>query len=362
MLSKHRIYPNREWFDISKETAIEVINLAQLILDQAIPYSENLTKHNVHDRVKAILDEACEDKAPPAPVVEAPFENKYDIQNKALQGIKDAVVINAPPPTKVNNPKNYAAFIQECCELDPEYFCIKADIHGAHKLWARSQEANLKASLFKYLEGKFTSAKRYYADVNATLAIYHGIRPKAMFLPAAVDEITQFINDRCKVGHIYRISNKAICAEFEDWKRQQGLQEYSLDKESKAKLMSYLNLHYFPCTVHLSVSNLPDMKHNNNSHGVWGITLKNDNANTGIKLAHSLKKTVVAVNVKTNEIKHRFDSLSDAARFLEVGPSMISNDIKWGRVRSGLYLRYIDKDGNMIVPRGHNPVQNDDDP
>jgi len=78
-----------------------------------------------------------------------------------------------------------------------------------------------------------------------------------------------------------------------------------------------VNVHYFPSSnVYLKVSNLPDVNHNTNANGLWGITLKNDNSNVGIKLAHSLKKRVVALDAETNEVKHQFDSLSEAARFL----------------------------------------------
>ena len=91
------------------------------------------------------------------------------------------------------------------------------------------------------------------------------------------------------------------------------------------------------------------MMHNTNSHGVWGITLKNDDTKTGIKLSHKLKKRVVAIDVFTNQVVDTFDSLVNAAKHYNVSPSYISTDIKFGRVRQNRIFRFIKVDGTIVV-------------
>jgi hypothetical protein len=99
----------------------------------------------------------------------------------------------------------------------------------------------------------------------------------------------------------------------------------------------------------LNVAKLPDMTHNTNSHGVWGITLKNDTSNTGIKLSHKLKKRIVAIDVHTNQVVNTFDSLVSAAKYHNVSPSYISTDIKFGRIRQDRIFRFIKEDGTIVV-------------
>jgi phage anti-repressor protein len=356
MLAKHRTHKFREWFQISKDTATEVINIAQLVLDEIIPISEHLRQHNVYEKFKTIIDAIKQDPATFECEVQQPeqqeYKSKYDKQNEALaqqnqtisENIKNAVV----PELQIKLPLDFKRFIAEQCELDPSYTCLNAELYGSHKLWSGNQSSTIKVALIKYLKENYTSKKIFYQEVNATLATYIGIRPKPLTIPPGHDELTRFVNERCKLGYTFRCNYHTLFDEFTNWKREYS-SEYVMDKPTKKKIQDFLNEHLFAAHVYLNVSNLPYMAHNTSTHGVWGITLKTDQSNTGIKLSHKLKKRIVVIDITTNQIVYTFDSLVSAARHFNVNASYISTDIKFGRIRQNYVFRFIKDDGTIIV-------------
>lgn len=353
MTEKHRIHKNREWFAINKDVAKEIIDIAHLVLDDLIPICEHLAKHDVFKKFKAVIDELkLFENIPKPDVVEIPFKNKYDIQNEALDKLKDdAKKIDhiVVPTLKMVNPLDFASFIEERCEVDPAYSCLKVDLYGAHKLWSRNESASTKKAMFEYMSTHFGSSRLFFPEHNSVLATFTGVRPKPMTLPPCSSEIGTFIAERCKVGYTYRCNYKSIFGEFENWKRKE-LPDYVIDKATKKQLQTYLNIAFLPSHVYLKVSNLPDMPHNTSSHGVWGLTLNNDQSHTGLKISHSLKKKIIAIDVTTNLVVNTFNSGTEASKFFAVGASAISTDIKFNRIRNNCYLRFVNPDGELVGP------------
>jgi phage anti-repressor protein len=354
MLAKHRTHKFREWFQVKTETAKEIINIAQLLLDEVIPISELLAKHKVYDQFKEIIDAVKDDpvcEPEPEPTPEPEYKNKYDIQNEAIAKIEETIqqnISNAEiPPLTIKIPQDFDRFIAEQCEVDPVFQCLNAELYGAHKIWCGNQSISVKSALVKYMAAKFTSKKIFYPEHNATLATFVGVRPKPFTIPPPTDEITTFIHERCKLGYTYRCNYITIYEEFEKWKKE-SLVHYSIDKSTKKKIQALLHEHFFSTNVYLNVAKLPDMMHNN-SHGVWGITLKSDNSHTGIKLSHKLKKRIVSIDIHTNQVVDTFDSLVSAAKHHNVSASYISTDIKFGRIRQNRVFRFIKDDGTILV-------------
>jgi MSV199 domain/T5orf172 domain len=365
MLAKHRPHKFREWFQVNLVTATEIINIAQLVLDDIIPISELLAQHKVYDKFKAIVEsiksadpETYEavSSAPQEPIVV--YKNKYEKQNEAFAQNKEQLTTNiatandALPPLNIRLPLDFARFVSEQCEVGDDYKCLNVEIYGAHKLWSQNHLSSTKSALVKYMAGNYTSKKIFYPDLNATLATFIGLRPKPLSIPEGTDEITAFINDRCKLGYTYRCNYNTLFSEFKIWKSE-SIPSYELDTATKTKLRDFVNDKFLASHVYLNVSNLPDMEHNTSTHGVWGITLKNDNSNTGIKLSHKLKKRVVAIDIATNQIVQTFDSVT----------STISTAIRFERIHHNCIFRFMKEDGTLVVRQRYqantNPVSQD---
>lgn len=347
ILNNQRLITGREWFNVSVELAIEIIDLVQLLLDELPIYSESLLELKPAHLIKDLLTKIKsnpEDKSETLSSNED-FKNVYDIFNNKNKDTSTLPLI--PPHIIAKNPLDFDTFIKESCELwspelgvlEKDFYCLSAELRGCHKLWSRNAENATNKAFTNYMK-QFKSGLKQFPEYNAKLSVYIGIKPKPLEFNCDNIEFSQFVNERCKIGYVYRVAYRSIFAEFENWKKI-NIQDYSISMETRHTIQNLLNTNFYPCGVHLSDDFSKITGVGTNSNGVYGITLKSDTTNVGIKLAPSLKKKVIQVDLVTKEIKQSFNSVSDAAKALQVCPSVISTDIKYNRVRQNCLLQFL---------------------
>lgn len=345
MLDKYRVLNTREWFDIPFDVTKKVVDSAQIFLDSFI---DTICDVDLLTPLQSLADTVNSDILPEN---EHKQKNMYDILEEKKQQEKEEAIQKIDLATiNVEDPLNFDKFVQDCCEVgdDDSFVALKADLHGAHKLWSRNAEAGTKKSLFEYLEGRFKADKKFFAEYNAVLAVYHGVKLKPYEFkpqdPLNPTEIERYIMANCKVGFTYRVPFRAVFDDFEAWKAI-NQPHYKIDNKTKDTIRDYLSVHFFPKGVYLS-EQLRDIDGGKtNGFGVWGITLKNDNSKTGVKLANKLKKTVVQVDIVTKQITATYESVMATARAYNVTPSFISTDIKFKRIRNNSVFMFL-KDYN----------------
>ena len=341
MLDKYRVYPEQEWFQVNDKIGIQVVNIAHLLMDKIIPYVDLLETNDIFNKLTEVFNPI---KIPDINQVAATFENIYEKISNEIDNKKKNEVVKTQEIT-VNKPLDFESFVKDACEIG-EYTCLKVDIYGAHKMWSRNQEKATKDSLFKYFSSNYESGTKYYEEHNAKLAVFKGIKPKDFVFepsnPTNPTEIDRFVIDRCKVGYTYRTSHSTLYEEFENFK-QEFTSEYIIDSETKNRIRDYFNSKFFPTVVYLNEGQAESSKLSNNAHGVWGITMKNDDTNVGIKISHALKKQVVQISCETKKIVKTWDSLTSAAKSFNLSPSSISTDIRFKRVRNNCVLQYVEK-------------------
>ena len=371
LLDKHRVHKNQEWFKIDQELSKQIIDISQLFLDEFIPYTDLFVKYNVYDKFKQILDDIKENEN----VIEAKkdefnytnvYQKKTDIinvnKNKEKEKLNELV---DKMDIKVNNPLDFDQFIKDCCQVGDNLECIKMDLYGAHKIWSRNAESGTKAALQEYMNRNYKSKKRFFEIYNSTLLVFIGIKPKdfvfiektnemelknyypkSQLLSKNKIEYERFIIERCKVGFTFRTSYQNIYDEFINWKGE----SFTLNNKERTNFRDYLNTMFFPNHVYLKDSNEKnDIQ--GNSHGVWGITLLNDLTNTGLNISSNTQKKVVQIDITTKKIINTWDSATQASKALGVGPSVISTDIKFERIRQNSVLKYVDKENKEIKVR-----------
>ena len=158
------------------------------------------------------------------------------------------------------------------------------------------------------------------------MAIYKGIKLRELKYKATIppSKIDLFVQKCCKIGPIYRIDGKSLelaYAEFDGKK----VSKIELDE-----LREYIGEQFLPgCWYQGDIA----------LNGFWGITLKNDDSKTGLKISTALRKQVICTNLETKEVQ-TFDSLVETAKHFNAGPSAISTDIKYKRIRNGHLLTY----------------------
>jgi len=352
ILDKFRVHPKREWFDITLDIAITTIEAAQIFLDGFIPYADALTKCKLVERLNNALNIAKEESTEsPSVQIQAeptPYKNMYtqitekETEQKEISRVLAQHNINNYGK-RANNPNDFDNFIQECCELHDDYFCLKAELYGCHKLWSRCAEKTTRDSLYEYCTNRFKSGKRYFPDFNAYLAVYYGVRPHDFKFtydnPESPNVIEKFITERCKVGYFHRSCFNAFFKEYEDWYKSHA-PDFTVTLAEKRKLQEYLARKFFPSHVYLSTKCVDYDSGGSNRHGVWGITINSDNTGVGVKLSDKLRKRVCQVNVETNTIVNVFESVQDAGVAVGIGAPSMSSLIRFQKARSGFVYKF----------------------
>lgn len=312
-------------------------------MDSFIPYADKLYEYNMFSTISAAFEQITGKLEKIEEKKEEEYINRFDKQNKIIEEKKSEVNID----TQTINPLNFQKFISERCEEGPEYFCIKAELYGSHRIWSRNTDKSTKDAIYKYCNEKLVSGKKYIDEHDATLAVFHGLRLKPFVLTpinhAFMTETERFISDRCKIGYTHRINYKSINDEFVDWKRE-TINDYKMDSQTKNNLKDILNTLFVPlANVFLSNNFVPELPTNTGSQGIWGVTLKNDNTKTGIKLAPSLRKKVYQIDVKSKEVIDTFDSLTAASKSIGIATSTLSTFIRFKKIKNNCIFMYEDK-------------------
>lgn len=360
ILDKKRVLKFREWFDITFDVAKQVVDSCQFFLDELMSRVEDFPDISFCENLMNLVD-ATQLSIEPKPAENNKILTKKELQPKDIyvfheQQKKAEIdnIINTVAKDIKNedmiNPLDFARFIQEACEIDNDIMCLKADMYGAHKLWSRNAENGTKRKVFEYFEKNYKPDKVYFDEHQAKLAVWRGVRPKPMtFVPKNINNPTifeKFVLERCKLGYTHRSTFKCFFNDYEEWfkKTKPG---YTMTIDDRRNLQQYLSETFFPSSVFVSndLKKLPGG--GANCHGIWGVTLKTDNTNTGIKLSNKLRKRIVSVDVATKQIVKVYQSGVEAARDLNIIGSNVSQLIKFKRVRDGLLLRFVE-DGDDI--------------
>ncbi len=326
ILDKHRIINRREWFNIDYDSAVQTIDAVVCFLDDFVDVSEQFGIMKIADILKNHLNEYKMKEIEETEVMTEVITAGDNVVKKIPEHEKILDIIS-----KNNNPLDYDKFIEDNCIIGEEFFCIKKEVYGQFKLWSRTNNQDSKEVVRTYFENNFKSGKHFFEEYNSTLAVYKGFKLKPFIFKTIDHKLSNFIEKIFIFGPIYRVDTKTIETEYSKYIKRE------LTIFDKNELREYLSINFYPSCVYLSDNNKKE-----SLYGYWGLKMKDNINNIGLKIADSLKKQIFCINIKTKEIEHTFDSVTSAGRFFGVHPSNISTDIRYNRIRNG-YILYHEK-------------------
>ncbi len=293
ILDKYRIISNREWFNVDLG-----------IIKKVVTDSVNLHDNNNY----------------------TPFIQKTNILTETHVIPSKRIACIPEEIETINNPLDYNKFIENCCEVDESYVCIKNELYGMYKFWSRCNNEETTENARVYFEKTFKIGKQYFEEYDkSTLAIYKGIRLKKIeyISSSPPNNFDKFMVENFIFGPIHRIDSKTLEKAYEEYlgKKISGNELFELKE--------YIGRKFFPSMIHLGEKG--------QLNGYWGLKLKNDVSNIGLKVGKALRKEIICTNIETLEVS-TFDSLVEAATYFGVKASTISVDVKYKRIRNGCYL------------------------
>jgi hypothetical protein len=241
-------------------------------------------------------------------------------ESNEINEVKESSEVKESNKKLIQNKVDIQQFINERCESGDAYYCIKKEIPAAYKIWSKSNNKYNLKSVQNYFDSNFKKGKKFFENYNnSTLSVYNGIRLK----PVEINENNKhakFLSEHCKFGPLNRVDTKTIIENYKKYRKQ----NISLNEISEFK--KYLNNHEYIFNNYVAL----------NTHhidGYWGIQLKENDVNYGVKVSKSRRKNVVCRN-ENGEILE-FESLTLASRHFNIGIPEITLDIKLNRVRNG---------------------------
>jgi len=319
MLDKHRIQNNKEWFEISDELAIYIIDLVCDFLDGYIGYSEELINLQVKEHLSVSLNKVKE----MTNNQNSNTNNTNSTTNNEIQNTENETttskrkkvkqIIEQKDELKVHFDK----FVKEFCELGDDKKCIALDILGAYRIWNRKTDPFTRQNLTTYLKNNFDLKHEFSSEYNTKFHYYTGIKPKDFIIKReSADRLPyyeEFVLSECKFDYTYRTTKVILFNEFKEWVSKK-YPDYIFSKEEQIHMESYLNRTFLNCRkVHI----------NGGTNGYYGVQLKSDK-NEVVGMVLSKRKKVYKINTITNEVIETYDSLYIAAQHLKMDEKKLS--------------------------------------
>ena len=326
ILDQYRIDLKREWFKVSFEIAKEALDCAQLFLDGLVDKCDTIHSKNLFEQFNTIIQELDETPRVMNELLEeSEDESDEEEEEEFVPNIKGS-----------NEPLDFDKFIDECCEKGDKLTVFSVDVFGAHRLWGRCCSKPTKDAFYKYLIEKYKRAKIFDPKTQSTLASYRGIslKPITYLKDNPPSDIDSFIEEKCSIGYSLRVSTKNICAAFEKWKNETSDPDYKMCTIEKKRIDGAFSTKFVPACVFTGKQG---------DYGYFCVELKDAPSTVGLKLAPTMKKPVIKIDMRTNQIVERYDSLTAAAKVIGKSPCYVSVDIRFKKPTGNFIYQFAEK-------------------
>jgi hypothetical protein len=207
ILDKYRIQNNKEWFDISQELAIYIVDVACTFVDSFIGFSDNLLLSGLKESLEISLHKLQ---------TICPDEKQIDtlVHNKVKEEIVHQEDVQAN--------EKYNRFLIECCELDVTFETHPYDLIGGYILWDKKRISRPERLNFNtFMKNKFRLSCVYVEAFDTNLYLHKGVKLKDFtYKPLDPNNITyfdEFFNENCHTGYTFKISCNEFYSEYGKW-------------------------------------------------------------------------------------------------------------------------------------------------
>jgi len=308
MLDKYREENNKEYFEIKDDLAIYTIDIVCDFMDKFINYSEELPNSNIKENLNISLEL---------------ISNKSKENKKPIQTTIELLKLKIPDINYNKNPIDFQKFIDECCELNEEYYTSPFDLLGCYRLWSRGEMTNKTKHLFSdYMKEKFQFKDKFIAEYGSRFCVYLGIRPKLLEFKLNNQNILtkyeEFFIDKCHTGYSFRIRYSTFIDTYKEWLKN-TYPNINYTKDDEIEIKAYFNKKFL-----LSRINMDGAR---GVAGLWGFQLKTDKyPKYGFQTR--LRKVVYMIDLESKTLINTYESLLDSSDKIKISNRTLSDYIK----------------------------------
>jgi prophage antirepressor-like protein len=234
---------------------------------------------------------------------------------------------------KRNNPIEFKNFIDECCEVGDNLYTIISDIKTAYKIWSKNSLTPIFEKFTEYMSENFVDT-RIIID-NQRRHVYKGLKLKPLTYTNTTSnfDFEEFINSKCEVNHLYRISYYDFYYFFTEWKKETD-PTFKLNKYDKLSIQEILELQFVKARILHSVKSKTK-----NLCGIMGIGLKENNF--GLIEKKRQNKMVGEFDIETDELLNEYESIYSCSDILDIPFSTFGTYIRNKTVIEGKYYKLL---------------------
>jgi phage anti-repressor protein len=313
ILDKFREERNKEWFDISEELTVYVIDTICDFLDMFINCSEKLPEL----QIKEFLNEL------PIPKFDSTFQSTTE------ETYIPEIVYN-------ENMKNYDLFIEEFCERNENSETLPYELTSAYRIWSKCVLTNEDRREFKaYLTNNFTIQDKYYHKTGLRHKMVMNIKLKKLqFIPDDMESLTnyeKYCMESCSVDYMYKINISEFIYNYTIWMQENGFPNFTIKSREIQEIKDYFK-----------------RKMTFDNGKIYGLQLITDKI-PNYKLRDLNKIYMINEN---KDIVHTYNGLAEASEILKLEIKQISDIIRYTKV-----MEYENEKMIMVYEKGDNLIK-----
>ena len=223
-------------------------------------------------------------------------------------------------------PLNFARFLEECCETDPDSKACWLELGSRCRLFFRSTQP-FKEQLAAFLKDRGHKETHIYDESTRTnFAAYTGLKMKPLppfQITESSSEIERFVYDTCTPNATGRITCKDLESAYETWKQDK------LTKETKKLMNDFFNTNFLGSIVHDGTRT---------RFGFYGVSLKGQE-HVGLKMKNKNRHVVEQLDAETMTLVKTYDSITHAAAEMGASVALISKAISGAKRCNGFIFQ-----------------------
>ena len=232
-----------------------------------------------------------------------------------------------------NDPVDFEQFIKDWCDLDEDLYEIQSDLRCAYRIWSKCEMDSVQKQFDAYMNENFKDT-RLFLD-NQRRHVYKGIKLKPLVYKKTNMnfDFEEFIETKCEINHLYRISYNDFFHFFTEWKKESD-PSFEIKRPDKTRIKEILELLLAKGRINHSVNSKTK-----NLWGVLGIGMKENNF--GLIEKKRQNKKLGEFDIHTNELVKEYDSIYCASQLLKIPFSTFGNYIRTQTVVKGKYYKLL---------------------
>jgi phage anti-repressor protein len=337
MLDKFRENKMQEWFKVD-------LDLVKQTIETIVSFTDDQIK-NIETFIPSVSEFLLENKLD----IDVKNDNtiSIDVKNDNTRINPDDTRIKPddmrinPDDMRINpddtriKPDDFKSFIDNYCEIGDQFFTAKEELTKAFRIYTKNTiEKSIKAKLDLFLQTNFKSGVEFYENIRRN--VWRGFKLKPLTFSVNdennIQDYEQFISDQCQINYLNRISYVDFFEAFTSYKTVND-EKYILTHDYKQKIQKYLISKFANGRVHLS-----DKSKANHLFGILGASLKNT---SGLKESKRTCKKVSKIDFEKKTCINTWDSLTIAAKELNIPRSTLATLIKFETIKDGYLYKYI---------------------